>query len=123
MPINQPNLSFFLYVDDNAVNWNVRGESGGPLTGADGHATDFTAPVWGRMTKARHVRYAEYQNATTFRKVRCIVYTPTAFAAIAPGATVTVATPGTGTDETYTLSAKIAEKQPIAKTSRHLADG
>lgn len=123
MPINQPNKAYFLYVDDNAANWNVFGESGGPAIGVDGHTTDYTAPVWGRQTVRRHVRYAVYQNATTFRTVKCVIYTPTAFAAIAAGDTVTVPTPGTATDETYVLAAKIAEKQPIPKASRHLADG
>ena len=122
MPVNEPNLSYFEYEDDNGAMWNVFGADGGPASAVDGHTTDYTNPVWGRQTKKRHVRYAEYQNATDFRKVRCIIYTPTAFAAISPGDSVTVPTPGTATDQTYVLSAKIAERQPIAKVSRHLAD-
>jgi len=123
MPIAQPNRAYFLYVDGNANNWNVMGELGGPASAVDGHATDYTAPPFGAMSTRRHVRYAEYKNATTFRKVKCIIYTSTAFDAIAPGDTVTVPTPGTATDETYVLSAKIPERIPVPAASFHLADG
>jgi hypothetical protein len=122
MPGNQKNYSYFDYLDDNGNHWNVFGETGGPATGVDGHSTDYTQPAWGTNTRKRHVRYAEYQDGTTFRKYRAIIYTPTAFAAISAGDTVTVPIAGVATGATYTLSAKIAEKQPIPKASRHLAD-
>jgi hypothetical protein len=35
---------------------------------------------------------------------------------------VTVLVPGSATGVTYTLAAKIAERQPIPKASRHLAE-
>jgi len=120
--VNQKNFSYFLYTDDNAVDWDVFGEDGGPATGVDGHTTDFTHPVWGRNTRRRHVRYAVYQDASSFRTVKCIIYTPTAFAAISAGDTVSVLVPGSATGVTYTLAAKINERQPIPKTSRHLAE-
>lgn len=123
MARNQKNLSYFTYVDDNAVTWNVRGETGGAGTGVDGStALTAGAPVWGRNTKRRHVRYVEATDPTTFRKVRFIVYTPTAFAAIAGGDAISVQVTGLATNVGYNVSAKIPEKQPIAAASRHLAD-
>lgn len=123
MARNQKNFSYFTYLDDNGETWNVRGESGGAGTGVDG-STAFTpgAPVWGRNTRRRHVRYVEATDATTFRKIRFVVYTPTAFAAIAGGDAISVQVPGLATNVGYNVSAKIPEKQPIAGASRHLAD-
>src|SRR6185503_7008935 len=123
MPGNRKNFSYFTYTDDNAVDWNVRGEDGGAGNAVDGHAA-FTAgaPVWGRMTKKRHVRYVEATDAATFRKIRFIVYTPTAYAAITPGSTISTVAPGSATAINYTVTAKVGEKQPFAATSRHLAD-
>lgn len=123
MARNQKNFSYFTYVDDNAVTWNLRGEDGGAGSGVDGHAAlTGGAPVWGRTSKRRHPRYVEATDSTTFRKIRFPVYTPTAFAAISGGDTVAVQVQGLATTVNYTVSAKIAEKQPIAATSRHLAD-
>ena len=122
MPIAEPNLGYFQYLDDNGVNWSVRGEIGGAGASVDGHATVSTDPAFGRQTRLRHVRYAEYTDATTFRKYRTIVYTPTAYAAISPGATVTVYIQGDATGITYTLSRKIGEKLPVPGAGRHLAD-
>ncbi len=122
MARNQKNFQYFLYLDDNAVNWNVRGESGEAGSGVDGHATDFAHPTWGAMSRRRHVRYAIYQDSVTFRTIKFIVYTPTAFAAIVAGATLAVTVPGLATTVTYTLKAKVPEKQPIPATSRNLAD-
>jgi hypothetical protein len=121
MPGNQPNFSWFDYLDDNGNHWNVRGEDGGPATAIDGHTTDLTSTAWGAMTRRRHVRYAEY-TAPNFRKYRAIIYTPTAFAAISPGDTVSVPQQGSATLVTYTLSAKIPERQPVPSASRHLTD-
>lgn len=123
MARNQKNFSYFTYVDDNADTWNVRGEDGGSGTAVDGHAAlTAGAPVWGRNTTRRHVRFVEATDSTTFRKVRFIVYTPTAFAAIAGGDVIAVTVPGLATTVNYNVSAKIPEKQPIAAASRHLAD-
>jgi hypothetical protein len=122
MPIAEPNLGYFQYVDDNAVHWSVKGEIAGAATGVDGHATVSTDPAWGRMTRLRHVRYAEYTDLTTRRKYRAIIYTPTAYAAISPGDTVTVYIQGDATGIVYTLSRKIPEKQPVPSAGFHLAD-
>lgn len=123
MARNQKNFSYFTYVDDGATTWNVRGEDGGAGNAVDGHAAlTGGAPVWGRMTRRRHVRYVEATDPTTFRKVRFIVYTPTAFGAITAGDAVAVQVEGLATTVTYNVSAKIAEKQPLAAASRHLAD-
>lgn len=123
MARNQKNFAYFTYVDDNGTTWNVRGEDGGAALAIDGH-TAFTAgaPVWGRNTRRRHVRYVEATDPTTFRKVRFIVYTPTAFGAIAGGDLVSVQVAGDATAVGYNVSAKIPEKQPIAAASRQLAD-
>jgi len=123
MARNQKNFEYFTYVDDNAVTWNVRGESGGAGTAVDG-STAFTAgaPVWGRQTRRRHVRYVEATDPTTFRKVKFIVYTPTAFGAISGGDLVNVQVAGLATNVGYNVSAKIPEKQPIAAAARQLAD-
>lgn len=123
MARNQKNFQYFTYVDDNGTTWNVRGEDGGAALAIDGH-TAFTAgaPVWGRNTRRRHVRYCEATDPTTFRKIRFIVYTAAAFAAISGGDVVSVQVPGLATNVSYNVSAKIAEKQPIAAAARQLAD-
>lgn len=123
MARNQKNFSYFTYVDDFGATWNVRGEDGGALTAVDGHAAlTAGARVWGKTSTRRHPRYVVYQDATTFRSVRGVVYTPTAYAAIAIGDIVAVQVAGLATTVNYAVSQKIGEKQPIAKASRHLAD-
>ena len=98
MAANMRNMGYFLYVDDNAANWNVFGEAGGPGSTVDGHATDYTAPAFGRATRRRHPRYAVYQDPATFRTYKTVIYTPTAFAAISPGDVVSVPIAGSGTN-------------------------
>jgi len=122
MARNQKNFSFFKYVDDDGNNWNVRGEDGGAFSGVDGHATDLSLPKWGAMSRLRHVRYVVAQDTTTFRTVKGIIYTPTAYAAIAKGDTIAVSVAGLGTTVNYTVTDKIGERNPGAKASRHLAD-
>jgi len=123
MARNQKNFKYQLYVDDNAASWNVRGEDGGALAAVDGHAAfNATFPVFGRQTRRRHVRYVEYQDPTTLLTVKGIVYTSAAFAAIAPGDIVAVQVAGLATTVNYTVSAKIAEKIPLAKASTNKAD-
>jgi hypothetical protein len=120
---NRKNKSYFTYTDDNGTDWNVLGEDGGAGNAVDGH-TAFTSgvPVWGRQTKRRHVRYVEATDPATFRKIKFIVYTPTAYSAITPGSTISTVAPGSATAINYAVTNKIAEKQPAAATSRHLAD-
>lgn len=123
MAVNQKNFSYFTYVDDQGVTWNVRGEDGGAFSAVDGHtAATAGEPVFGRQTKRRHVRYVEATDPSTFRKARGIVYTAAAFAAISSGDTINVSVAGGGTVVPYNVSAKIAEKQPLNLTSRHLAE-
>jgi len=121
MPGNQPNFAYFDYLDDNGNHWNVRGASGEAATGVDGHTTDLSSPPFGTQTKRRHVRYAVY-TSPNFRTYRAIIYTPTAFAAISPGDTVTVLEQGAATGVTYTLSAKIPERIPVPTAGQHLTD-
>src|SRR6185312_204964 len=89
MARNQKNFDNFLYVDDNAVSWTKRGESGGAATGIDGHATGTGAPTWidGSRMRARRVIA---QDPTTFRTISFLVYTAAAYAAIALGDDVAV---------------------------------
>lgn len=123
MARNQRNFSFQKYVDDNADEWNVRGESGGAFAAVDGHATfDASKPVWGKSTIRRHPRYVVAMDPVTFRTVKGIIYTPTAFAAINGGDVIAVLVSGLATTVNYTVSAKIGEKLPFAKASRNLAD-
>jgi len=123
MSADQPNKAYQLYVDDDGGQWNVFAGTGGPISGIDGHAAfDPTKPVWGRQTKRRHVRSAVFQDPTTFRVVKGVIFTPTAYSAIAPGDTVAVHVPGETATVTYTLSDKIPERTPKAKASRNDAD-
>lgn len=123
MAVNEKNFSYFTYVDDNGTTWNVRGEDGGAFTGVDGHAAlTAGAPTWGRQSKRRRPRMVEATDPATFRKVRGVIYTAAAFAAISGGDDISVSVAGGGTAVTYKVSAKLPEKQPIAATSRHLAE-
>lgn len=123
MARNQKNFSYFTYVDDFANTWNVRGEDGGAATAVDGHAAlTAGARVWGRTSTRRHPRYIIYQDAVTFRTIKAIFYTPTAYNAVAIGDIVAVQVPGLATTVNYTVAQKVGEKQPVAKAARHLAD-
>jgi hypothetical protein len=121
MARNQKNFSYFAYLDDNAANWNVKGEDGGALSAVDGHTTNYTHPVWQGQKDARnHPRYVVAVDPTTFRSIRGIVYTPTAYAAIDIGDTISVQVTGLATNVDYTVTDKIAEKKRNAKASFHL---
>lgn len=123
MARNQRNFRYFKYVDDNGFEWSLRGESGGAGTAVDGHANnDLTDPVFGKQTTRRHPRFVVAQDPTTFRTVKFVVYTLTAFAAIAGGDTIAVTVPGLATTVNYLVSAKVGEKMPIGNASRNLAD-
>jgi hypothetical protein len=123
MAADQKNFGYQKYVDDDGTSWNIRSEIGSPAAGVDGHAAlDNTLPTWGRTSRVRHPRYVEWTDNTTFRKVRHIIYTAAAYAAIARGDTIAVHVPGNTATVDYTVSAKIGEKQPFANPSRTLAD-
>ena len=112
----------FSYVDDNAAVWNKRGQVEAGINAIDG-STVLTPgqPVWedgGRYS----TRKAIFYDPTTFRTVKFTVYTPAAFAAITSATTLNVSVPGEAAAVAYSLSAKIAEKQPVAKTARQLPD-
>jgi hypothetical protein len=118
---NEKNFAWFKYVDDQAVNWNVRGESGGAGSAIDGHATDLTLPSFGRQSRRRHVRKCVWKSPGQ-HSVDTIIYTPAAYAAIVAGATLAVPVPGSAGTITYTLAGKIPEKQPIPSAGTHLFD-
>jgi hypothetical protein len=121
MARNQKNFQNFLYVDDNAVSWTKRGESGGDATAVDGHASGTNAPTW-IESKRMKVRKIVYQDPTTFRTVDPIFYTSTAYNAVALGDIIAVQVEGLATTVNYTAVKKIAEKQPSRGPSRQLAD-
>jgi hypothetical protein len=122
MAVAQKNFGLQDYVDDFATSYSVRGEVGGAFAAVDGHAATYAFPAWGRQTRTRHVRTVDAQDATTFRTVRGIIYTPTAYAAIDIGDAVTVMIPGSATGVTYNVIGKNPEKQPKVKAPRPLAD-
>lgn len=121
MARNQKNFDNFLYTDDNAVDWTKRGEAGGDGSTVDGHAAGTGAPTWIDSSRMK-VRRVVYQDATTFRTVDPIIYTPTAYAAISLGDTLAVQVEGLATTVNYTAVKKQAEKQPSRGVSRKLAD-
>lgn len=123
MAANQRNFQVFKYVDDNGTTWNKRGTLDAAQNALDGStALQAGAPVWPHSTSRYHARYAIFYDPTTFRTVRVIVYTAAAFAAITGATTLAVNVPGETATVTYSLSAKVAEKQPVGKATRQLAD-
>jgi len=122
MAANQRNLQYFKYTDDNAVDWNKRGVVDAAINALDGSsALAAGAPVW-INTKRKQARHVRWQDPTTFRTVDTVIYTPAAFAALTGASTLDVNVPGEVAAVTYNLAEKIAEKQPVAKASRQLAD-
>jgi hypothetical protein len=121
MARNQKNFQNFLYIDDNNVHWTKRGEDGGAAAAVDGHATTDGSPTWFDSSRMK-VRRVVYQDPTTFRTIDPIIYTPTAFAAIALGSTLAVQVAGLATTVNYTAVKKVAERQPSRGSSRQLPD-
>jgi hypothetical protein len=121
MARNQKNFDNFLYIDDNAVHWTKRGEAGGDASAIDGHATNDGSPMW-IDTARRKARTLSAYDPTTFRTIKPIIYTPTAYAAVAIGDTIAVQVEGLATTVDYTVNGKNAEKQPKIQVSRKLAD-
>jgi hypothetical protein len=121
MAATQLNRQWFTYVDDQGNSFNKLGEDGGPLSAVDGHAASGAHPVW-IDTKRHSTRKVEYQDPTTFRTVKGIVYTAAAYAAIAVGDIVAVTVPGEVAAVNYTVSRKIPERQTIRTAAFQLAD-
>jgi hypothetical protein len=123
MAANQKNFGYFTYVDDNGTVWNKRGEVDAARNALDGSAAlTANAPVWLDHGKRKHTRAAIFQDPTTFRTVRCIIYTAAAYAALTGASTLAVNVPGNTAAVTYNLIEKIPEKQSVARASRQLAD-
>lgn len=121
MARNQTNFDNFLYVDDNAVDWTKRGESGGDATLVDGHAAGNGAPTWIDSARMK-VRRIIYQDPTTFRTINPIFYTAAAYAAVDLGDVIAVQVTGLATTVDYAAIKKVPEKQPSRGVSRKLAD-
>lgn len=116
------NTNLFTYVDDNGTTWNARGEKQTAVNALDGSAALTSgAPVW-IDTGRRKTRKAIFYDPATFRTKVVVVFTSAAYAAITGSTTLAVPVPGSASSVTYSLSQKIPEKQPVAKTSRNLAD-
>lgn len=121
MAAEQRNFQNYLYTDDDAVDWTKRGEQDAVRGAVDGHADSTGAPVW-QDSARRKARHVIAQDPTTFRTKRIIIYTPTAFAAIAKGDVLAFHVEGNTATVNYSVIAKIAEKQPGTGTARQLAD-
>lgn len=122
MAANQRNSNLFTYVDGNGTTWNKRGPIDTAINAIDGSAAlTAGAPVW-IDSKKRRCRKAVFFDPSTFRTVRFPVYTAAAFTAITGATTLAINVPGETAAVTYSLSEKIEEKQPVAKTSRNLTD-
>jgi len=120
---NQLNYQMFTYTDDNGQTWNKRGELDAAVNAIDGSsALTAGARVWPRRTARYHTREAVFFDPSTFRTKRIVVYTSAAFAAITGATTLNVNVPGEVAAVSYSLSEKIAEKQPVGKATRQLAD-
>lgn len=124
MTADQLNFQVFTYVDDSATNWNKKGQENTAINAIDGSAA-FTsgAPEWPKASRRYHTRRAVFYDPATFRTVSFVVYTPAAFAAIkAAPPTLALHIPGETATVNYQLSELIAEKAPIGKAARQLAD-
>jgi hypothetical protein len=123
MARNQKNYKLQLYVDNNGVSWNVRGEDGGAATAVDGHATaDATKNTWWKQTRRQHVRHIIYQDPVTFRTIKPIFYTSTAFNAVALGDIIAQAVTGLATTVNYVAVKKEPEVQASRAVGRELPD-
>ena len=123
MAANQVNFQVFSYTDDNAAVWNKRGEMDTAVNAIDGSTTLTPgSPLWPAESRRYHTRKAIFQDPTTFRTKRIVVYTPAAFAALTGASTLAVNVPGNTAAVTYNLIEKIAEKQPVAHAARQLTD-
>lgn len=123
MAANQRNYQVFTYVDNDGNTWNKRGTLDAAINAIDGSAAlTAGARVWIDTGRKKHTRKAVFFDPTTFRTVRFTVYTAAAFAAITGTTTVAINVPGNTAAVTYSLSEKIDEKNPVAKSTRQLAD-
>lgn len=122
MAANQRNFDMFTYVDDDGVEWAKRGVVDAAINAIDGSSPHAGQAVWLDSGKRKRTRKCVYYDPTTFRTVRFTVYTAGAYAAIDPTVHLNINVPGNTAAVVYDLAEKIAEKQPVAKTSRKLAD-
>ena len=123
MAIDQPNRGQFLYVADDASEYNKKGEVQSVRQAVDGSAAPTATAAWGRDTAKRHVRKVVYQDGTTFRTKTVIFYTAAAFDAITVGtSTLTFPIEGSATGVVYTARKKIPENLGVGLLGGHLAE-
>ena len=122
MAASQKNFTLYTYTDDNAVDWNIRGELDAIRNAVDGSTAAGGNPPF--IPSRRHSpRKVIYQDNSTFRTKTIIVYTPAAFAAITLGtSTLSFPVEGLGTAVLYTAKSKVGEKNPSALAGQNLPD-
>lgn len=122
MAASQKNFTLFTYTDDNAVNWNIRGELDAVRNAVDGSSASGGNPPF-IPTKRHAPRKVVYRDASTFRTKTCIFYTSAAFAAITLGtSSLSFPVEGEATAVLYVADKKIGEKNPAATPGPNLAD-
>jgi hypothetical protein len=122
MAASQKNFSLYTYTDDNAVDWNLRGELDAVRNAVDGSSAAGGNPPF--IPSRRHQpRKIIYRDASTLRTKTCIFYTAAAFAAITLGTdSLSFPVEGEATAVLYTATKKIAEKNPSATAGGNLPD-
>ena len=118
---DQPNRSWFRYVDDAGRNWGIQADTTWGGTAASGLAAFNSAdPPFGPNSRKHHPRKVVYRDPATFRAR--ILPVGTAAASAALPATLAVLIQGQVATVTYNLSARIPEKLSIPQASRHVDD-
>lgn len=123
MPLNQRNFNYFSYDSDDGNSYCVRGDTEWGNTAASGGSACAGEPAYGRASSRRHLRYATFQDPTTYRTFRGIVYTPAAYAALVIGSsTFDVTVADSATPVTYTLKSKTPEKVMSTVSGQQVLD-
>ncbi len=123
MAAEQKNFGLFTYLDDNGTSWNKRGELDAIRNAVDGSTAAGAHPAFGKETRRHRTRKAIYQDPTTFRTKTCIIYTPTAYAALTvASSTLSFKVEGNTAAVVYTLAELKPESPLTAFSPRNLAD-
>ena len=122
MAASQKNFTIFTYTDDNAVDWNMRGELDAVRNAVDGSTAAGGNPPF--IPSRRHTpRKIIYQDASTFRTKTLIFYTAAAYAAITLGTdSLSFPVEGEATAVLYVAKKKVGERNPSATPGGNLAD-
>lgn len=122
MAVEQRNFSLFTYTDNDAIDWNKRGEKEAVRNAVDGSSAAGANQLW-RDGARQSSRKIVYQDPTTFRTKTVIFYTAAAFEAITlQSSTLTFVIEGSATGVVYTAVAKVGERKPGARFPRSLPE-